>query len=63
LNNLEDGSFDYEDMVQKCCSEEFPYKIPFELRRYSKLKTYLYKRERDTLDLNNILNDGRGQQI
>jgi len=55
LNQIDDKSFDYEEFIAKCCTEDFEYRIPFELRRYAKLNRNLFLKERDTLDVNNIL--------
>ena len=56
LDKIDDKTFDYEEFIAKCCTEDFKFTVPFELRRYAKLNKNLFLKERDTLDVNNILN-------
>ena len=55
LNHIDNKKFEYDLFVAKCVGDEFKYKIPFQLRRYAKLNKNLFLKERDTLDVNNIL--------
>lgn len=55
LNQIDQEVFDYEEFIAKCCTEKFAYSVPFELRRYARLNRNLFLKERDTLDVNNIL--------